>query len=162
MPPNQGNGAPPPGDPFGLSEAEVAQVRQAAQEQNVGMILMLLQALLPKVSPATLEGIVRGVVKQQEHEDFTKILDDATDPKARASHPIWGVQLFRRKAPKGAPRELLIKAPKDPSGIKTADEAVQYVTILGLVTNPTARAVLLALGYEPHFVQVSTSPIVTL
>lgn len=156
------NGAPP-ANPLGLSPQEVDQVRAMAREQNVEMLLMLLVAILPKMQPAMLEGIVRGVVKQQEHEEFTKILDDMTDPKSRAEHPIWGVQIFRRGGQKkGLPRELLLRSPKDPSELKTADEVLQYVTILGLVTNPTARAVLLALGFEPHFVQVKTSPIVTL
>lgn len=157
-------GAPPAGNPLGLGPEEVEKVRAMAREQNVEMVFVLLSALAPKVQPAALEGFIRGVMKQQEHEDFTRVLDDATDPKAREERPLWGVKLFQRGKGKdvNAPALLTLKCPKDPSAIKTADEALQYVTVLGLVTNPTTRALLLALGYEPHFFQMRVSPLVTL
>lgn len=156
------NGAAPPSNPLGLDDAQVAQVRAMAMEQNVGMILMLLQALAPKIPPVKLEGIIRGICKQQEHEDFTRILDDATDPKKRESHPVWGVQLWAHGKPRKGNPLLLLRAPKDPTKLGSGDEALQYVTILGLVTNPTTRAMLLALGYEAHFFETKASALVTL
>lgn len=156
--------SPPAGNPLGLGPEDVEKVRAMAREQNVEMVFMLLTSLAPKIPPAALESFVRGCITQQEHEDFARVLDDATDPKAREERPIWGVKLFLRGKGQdiNAPALLTLRSPKDPSGIKTADEALQYVTILGLVTNPTTRALLLALGYEPHFFQMRSSPIVTL
>lgn len=161
---DQNPDAPPPNGIMQMSADEQAQVRAVMEEQSVRITLELLQALAPSIPPSKLEGFIRGVFKQQGHADFTRILDDATDPKTRAEIPRWGVRLYKRgegNNPKAKPL-VLVEIDKDPATLKNADEALQYVTVLGLITNPQARSLLLALGFEPHFFQKKRSALVTL
>lgn len=144
-------------NPFGFTAEEAAQVQAMAQEQAVGGMMQLLLGLAPHVAPATMDGIIRAVLRQQAHADFGRVLDDATDPKMRKENPVWGVNLMRRGNAKAV---LMLQTQKDPGKLKGPDELMQYATLVGLVTNPTVRALLLAHGYEPHFFQSKGSLII--
>jgi hypothetical protein len=154
----------PIGDVLGGVEPTLEQqneFRQMMEERAAHEMAGLLGALMPTVPPGTLQKICRSVIKQQQSEIITRVLDDAADPKVRAEKPKWGLALQKVGAGPQSKPLVIVKAPKDPNGLG-ADEALQYATILGAITNPTVRACLLALGYEPHFVQFNRAALVSL
>lgn len=159
MPSGKQNGSPPPGLPPGVTEAQFEEFKRMAEDQTVAAMVPLILGLAPSLNPGRTEAVARAAVKQQSAPEFDQVLADATDPALREKHAFWGVTL---KKP-GSSRDVLrVEAPKDPAKCKTPDELLRYVTIVGLVTNPTTRALLLCYGLEPYFFQKTGSPIVTL
>lgn len=161
----------PPADFAGMfSPEEITQLQAAAQEQAAGALVGLLSGLMPHVSPGTLTGIARATITQQNHPDYNKVLDNAIHgSEERVEHPLWGVRLFKVGAHrnvaagrKGPEPVAVIRAPKDPKDLKDPQEIMHWCTIVGLITNPTQRSALLALGYEPHFFQAKKPRLVSL
>lgn len=162
MPNENGSGGPPGLDELNqLTPEQQNELHQMMEEQATAEMVKLLHGLMPKQAPGRLASICRATLKQQRSVVITQIVDDAIDTKAREEKPRWGLMLQKVGGDPRAKPLLIVKAPKDPSGLPP-DEALQYATILGAVTNPTVRAVLLALGYEPHFVQFNRRALVSL
>lgn len=137
--PVNGSGAP--------SEAEMQAM---AQQHVVDMLVAMMSGLstaVPRMPQASVQQTAAAVFAQQEA--LGVVLEDAADPARRAAHPFWGVKITHRVS--GA--QGVTKVPKDFAACSTLEEVGHYALVLGLVSNPTVRALLSLHGLEVTFFQ---------
>ena len=97
----------------------------------------------------------RQAVAQWGGTMVQQVLSDAIGP-ARAKYPDWGLKLTKVQvgdASAAKPEQGVVRIPKDITKVRGASEALQYATMIGLLTSPVARVMLVACGYRLEFVQ---------
>lgn len=135
------------------SEAEVAAMQAQAQAQIAGMLVGLVKGLSSApLSPESVQTTALAVLRQQEA--LGRVIDDAIEPGARASHGEWGVKIIHRAS--GA--EGVIRVPKDFAACQSIEQMLHHATVVALVTNPTPRVLLFAHGLDLEFFQAPTAP----
>lgn len=139
-----------------LTEAELQQVaamRQQALDQVAAGIAEQLLTFLPNLAPEKAIWAARTSVMSHQEGAFNAVLEHASP-----GHPfftereLWSVGVVpagggRKPLAEVAPRKDLNEVRKNPQ------ELVGWLMVFSAATNPTVRALLLALDYDLHFTQ---------
>lgn len=101
------------------------------------------------------EEAVRAVVGElQTQPEVDKVLQDAISGENREKYAEWGVTFHTKEKS----NVLNIGAPKDGTKIDNVNDLLFQALLLGLVTQPTVRAMLVAAGYRLEFWQRVQAP----
>jgi hypothetical protein len=130
----------------GQSDAQQAEIAHAAVQMTAGVVA----AFAPHLTQQQAVQIAASVLEQQEA--LGQVMADAIEDEPRAKHPSWGCKLHNRAGKVPEPSGI-IRTPKAMGECETLSEVMHYVTIIALLTSPTARGVLAAYGYDIEFLQ---------
>lgn len=127
-----------------------AELQAMAQQHVVDMLVAMISGLSTAVGRMPQERVLEvcGAVFRQQ-EALGQVLEDAVDPAKRAAHGDWGVKITHRVSGSVG----MTKIPKDFAMCKTLEQVSHYALVLGLVSNPTVRALLTLHGLEVTFFQ---------